>query len=1505
MHRASSRGRVAAIVPSTNQRHCRYIFAVHRCKSLCESSLDIRRSPFRRSKGFAQLLLPALFAAALCVCAASARAQVVISEFMAGNSRTLSDEDGDSSDWIELYNSGAEIVDLSGWFLTDDLADLRKWRFPRLLISPNQYAVIFASGKNRGHPESELHTNFRLSASGDSLALIGPDGVTVELSFSPEYPPQFTDVSFGFAMREEITRLITPGATAKLLAPSNEAHGSMWTEVEWPDTDWVDVRLGIGFDDTNAPPTLLPIADSTADFSGVQGENRWFYGYYNRTADAEADYQSGDFMLFPSGAGPHSPANFWNGGSWDWYDGDPPWTEIAARIVHPNGTNSGAEHWPIRRWISPVSGTVTVQWRLAKETSGGTGVTGRLFHRGTQKEQAVIAGANVTGINRRSILLNVEAGDPIDFALAPVGSGGGTDDRSDRSYFSATISVTNAFAAEITSDVRGFMSETNSGVYVRIPFVAIDPGRFEFLTLRIKYDDGFVAYLNGVEVARRNVPDELSWDSFALTSRDLPTALQTETINLSDRLGLLQSGTNLLAIHALNASDTDPDLLLVPELIASSMTLNTGAAGYFSASTPGRINGAGTSKLGPLVLDVAHAPQVPSDADDLIVTARAVPTAEPVGELKLSYRVMFGAEIELPMLDDGKHGDGAANDGTYGAIIPASASGPGQIVRYSIDATDSSGTATRSPAYSDPLNSPQYHGTMVADPSVTSALPILYWFIQNPRGADSETGTRSIVFFNGKLYDNIGVNLHGQSSASFPKKSYDFDFHPGHHFEYSPEERPVEDFNLLTTYPDKSHMRNLLAYETYRDAGSPYHIAFPIRVQQNGAFYSHAHFVEDGDADYLERVGLDPYGALYKMYNTLNSSTSGVEKKTRKHESNADLQALITGLRRTGAARTRFIYDNVNIPAMVNYLAAMIITGGVDCCHKNYYAYRDTNGSGEWQYLPWDVDLTFGRNWNSANTYFDDTMFTSNPLFVGGNNALISALFNTPAIRQMYLRRIRTLMDELLQPTNTPPAELKYERRIDELFRIIEPEAALDFSKWTTWGRRQTLPQALDILTNQYFPRRRTYLYSRQEIPRPQPRDATVEITQIDFNPASGNQAEEYIQITNTNSVALDISGWMVAGAVSHSFHPGTVLPARSAIYLSPNPAAFRARSTEPSGGGGLLVQGNYKGQLSARGEPIRVLDAAGRQAAILTYTGAPTAAQLYLRIVELMYHPPLPPAGSPFAPEEFEFVQLKNTGPFPLDISGVQFSDGIRFRFGGGQVNLLMPGDSVYVAKNPAAFESRYGRVFTVAGPYEGYLDNSGETLRLDDASGEKVLDFSYDNAWYPAADGGGYSLVIADENGLWNSWDEKARWQISPLRNGSPAAEPASLTIWKRVHFNPQELSDPKISGDLADSDSDGRSNLDEYISGTNPRDPASYLKLEAPQLESLTGQGTVRFHFTAVQGKAYSVQFADSVVSPVWQKLQDVPAGPERRVIEITDPHSGNQRSRYYRVVTPPQP
>ena len=105
--------------------------------------------------------------------AASAQTNVLITEFMAANTSTLADEDGDFEDWIEIYNAGANTVDLNGWSLKDSAST---WLFPQTNIAPNAFMIVFASSKNRRTPGRPLHTNFKLERNGEYLALLYPEG---------------------------------------------------------------------------------------------------------------------------------------------------------------------------------------------------------------------------------------------------------------------------------------------------------------------------------------------------------------------------------------------------------------------------------------------------------------------------------------------------------------------------------------------------------------------------------------------------------------------------------------------------------------------------------------------------------------------------------------------------------------------------------------------------------------------------------------------------------------------------------------------------------------------------------------------------------------------------------------------------------------------------------------------------------------------------------------------------------------------------------------------------------------------------------------------------------------------------------------------------------------------------------------------------------------------------------------------------------------------------------
>ncbi|MBL9135351.1 MAG: CotH kinase family protein [Verrucomicrobiales bacterium] len=1009
---------------------------------------------------------------------------------------------------------------------------------------------------------------------------------------------------------------------------------------------------------------------------------------------------------------------------------------------------------------------------------------------------------------------------------------------------------------------------------------------------------------------------------------------------------------------------------------------------FFTTPSPGAANLPGR-RAGPILLPQTRNRRPPTSGP-LTVTAQVLPINDHVTGVVAYYRRMYVAESRVLMVDNGTGPDAVAGDGIWSASLPASVFVPGEMTRWRFVATDAAGIETQDPPYPNPVDSARYYGTVTADPRILSKLPVLHWFINSTGGAGTATGARGSLSFNDEFYDNVLFTLHGQSSAGFPKKSYNIDFNRDHRFQWSTNAPRVADIDLLTNWADKSKARHVLAYEVMREAGVAAHFAFTVRVQQNGRFFSTADLVEDADERYLERAGLNPDGALYKMYANLlnkdagNTGNTGVEKKTRLTENNQDLQALIDGLDLTGTALERYLYDHIDIPACVNFLAANSVIRNIDMHQKNWYAYRDTGRSGEWSILPWDLDLSHGRVWNEQNTYFDNALYTDGFVVTANSIRLVDHLFNNSRIRAMIFRRIRTLTDRFLQSPpalGTPETELYYERRLNEMSAQIDPsditpsDARLDFEKWGSWLQGgavvsytntapavETMAEAIRRWKSEYLPARRRYIYDTQIVGRggeiPLPQDQTPAITNftalvrsgaavkvlvptnaslglrwtgdpalepfntggwltgttgvgyergtgyqsliglnvetpmrvnnsvylriefevadpaafdrlelrmkyddgfvaflngsplfsanapaspqwnsaalssreanpnaftafdvshrlallrpgrnllaiqglndavtssdmiqvpelhggrfvpaaaqeprlqfgaIEVRPASGNQDEEFIQLLNPAPIAVDISGWRLSGAVQHTFRGGTVLPPNGTLYVSPSVAAFRARATSPKGGEGLLVQGGYRGHLSNAGETLVLLDAAGATNQTTTYPAQLSDAQRFLVIDEILYRPATEPGS--------EFIELLNiSSTVTLDLTGMRFTEGVLFDFTGAAITQLPPGGRIVVVRDLAAFAAVYGTNLPVAGAFASgtALANDGEWLKLEDAENGTIAEFAYGDLppWPAEAALHGHSLVlIAPETRPDPSLP--SQWRPSVATRGNP---------------------------------------------------------------------------------------------------------------------------------------
>lgn len=180
---------------------------------------------------------------------------------------------------------------------------------------------------------------------------------------------------------------------------------------------------------------------------------------------------------------------------------------------------------------------------------------------------------------------------------------------------------------------------------------------------------------------------------------------------------------------------------------------------------------------------------------------------------------------------------------------------------------------------------------------------------------------------------------------------------------------------------------------------------------------------------------------------------------------------------------------------------------------------------------------------------------------------------------------------------------------------------------------------------------------------------------------------------------------------------------------------------------------------------------------------GEPLSAGIltHLRVTEVMYHPARPDHGSAYDKDDFEFIELKNTGDEPLDLSALAFVNGVEFDFATGRITTLPAGEFVLVVRNQAAFEERYGSGLSsrIAGQYYPQkLANEGEKVTLVDAWNGTIAEFEYNDGrgWPKSADGGGHSLVpldraLADQPA--GSLDYGGNWRASAAIHGSPGAD------------------------------------------------------------------------------------------------------------------------------------
>lgn len=634
-----------------------------------------------------------------------ASAQVIISEFMAANQDTLRDGLGNASDWIELYNTGTTPVNLAGWHLTDEAINRTKWTFPSGTIGGRQFLIVFASGNGVPDPAGFFHANFQLATTGEYLALVQPDGVTIASEFSPAFPAQRTDISFGRPQSSTTNQHVAAGTAARFLVPPSDALGASWQGGAEPfnDASWLALQSPVGFDSPAVPAgsNILfnaalgrPVIVPGPSWSGLppeqltDGNLSTFTHNLNTVPDWSFIVDLGSTMplenieLFNRNDGccPERLSNFTVSLHGD--TGPTIGPAVWSANLRTNNSNSGVGGRDLitpnldpagtfaGRWIKVASRTNTgaryfqiaelranaANWaqRAAVTTSGPTGsgldatnlTDGNLTTFSHNLDLANVfsyqirltqhvAFSRIEVWNRDNCcpdrLSNYRVSLHAD-ALGQIGAElwaadlrtdnsnaglGGADVLAGaldplRSFEGQWIQIQNpdlgaprylqiaevrafGFAGSsgynsiIRGDVALPMKNVNASAYLRVPFNVADPAPLDQLTLRMRYDDGFVAWLNGVEVARRNSPPSPAYNAAATASH---FAAFSEAFEVPT--SVLRSGVNILALQGLNLSTDDRDFLFFPEVSSSATVTLSPDYAYLFTPTPGGPNASST-----------------------------------------------------------------------------------------------------------------------------------------------------------------------------------------------------------------------------------------------------------------------------------------------------------------------------------------------------------------------------------------------------------------------------------------------------------------------------------------------------------------------------------------------------------------------------------------------------------------------------------------------------------------------------------------------------------------------------------------------------------------------------------------------------------------------------------------------------------------------------------------------------------------------------------------------
>jgi len=992
----------------------------------------------------------------------------------------------------------------------------------------------------------------------------------------------------------------------------------------------------------------------------------------------------------------------------------------------------------------------------------------------------------------------------------------------------------------LNTTVPDMRSNFNS-VFLRNTFT-IAPGEIPSqLQLNFTADDGFVIWINGVEVERLRFDPNVD-PTIDDTADNTPNEGTFENKLIINTGTFLNEGDNTIAVHLFNGTTNSSDLGFDLQIV------RPGQAEALAQPSPGAPNIAFANNAAPNIRKVAHLPAQPTSSDPVLITAR-VTDPEGVASVNLEYRVIApGAYLPanlplpivantinttvdrpanaafesdwttVPMRDDGTGGDSLSGDELFSATLPAR--DHRSLVRYRITVTDDLGIAARVPYPDDAsLNFayfvydgiPAYQG--IDSATMTDTLPVYHLLTRSEDYAEAiayngrdqiNQGTEARFLYNwsatlvydGQVYDNIRFRLRGANGRyqGAGKRSMRVRFNDGSFLEARNQDgkKFSQPWRTLTLGKGNSNRNTMtfglneaVNYRLFQMMGVP--AANPLYIQwrviddaaeapdQWRGDYHGTYFVsETYDVRFLEEHDLEK-GNLYKLIN----QTQNWQKQQRYQAKFApfdgsDHNTIENNL--DGNDSPAYLDAHVNLEKYYAFHALVEATRHYDywpSANKNmvyYFAPNSlpaNNNKGKLWLLPWDTDSSWGPTYNSGHDVVYNSLFAATG--GGSDNA------SNPTLWPAYYNTVREMRDLLWQ-------EDQVGQIIDDTAAIISPHVAADFARWkgapSDAGNYNHLGGPGLNSLNGYLQDMKNFAFTGGSWPggngaaMAQANDNGLSGTQgrdawLDFHQAEngeGSQIPHTPTLTYTGPANFPTNALSFqTTAFSDPQGTGTfgALEWRLADRTDPSTleitASWESRELT-SFASTLSIPTTAVRSGSTYRARVRHQDNSGRWShwsAPLEFTTTLPDISDYLGslvITEVMYHPtdstPAEIAAGFGDDDLFEYLELKNVGVTPLDLTDIRFTKGIDFDFINAPQTTLNPGQVILVVRSIPAFEMRHGNGLLIAGEWDpsDKLNNKSDRVKLSFGAGDTIRDFTYldTSPWPVTADGNGNSLTL-----------------------------------------------------------------------------------------------------------------------------------------------------------------